>query len=121
MSIQAVNFTGYNNVLKTAWKQGKLPTVTKGIYGKILTKDTISLEHIVPHSLGGETTLDNLFLADMYENSKRGIKPIADVITEKQLTDYLRQFMGVKIKGFNGDDYIRRIIRKIEQLGGLYK
>ena len=119
MSVQAVNFGSYNSIIKTAWKNGDLPTVTKGIYGKILTKDTISLEHIVPHSLGGATTLDNLLLADMYENSKRGIKPIADVITEKQLTDYLRQFKGIKIKGFNGDDYIRRIIRKIEQLGGL--
>lgn len=119
MSIQAVTFGSYNNILKTAWKNGQLPTVTKGIYGKTLTKDTLSLEHIVPHSLGGATTLDNLFLADMYENSKRGIKPIADVITEKQLTEYLLQFKNIKIKGFNGDDYIRRIIRKIEQLGGL--
>lgn len=119
MSIQAVTFGSYNNILKTAWKNGQLPTVTKGIYGKTLTNDTISLEHIVPHSLGGATTLDNLFLADMYENSKRGTRHISEVITEKQLTEYLYQFLNVKTKGFNGNDYIRRIIRTIEKLGGL--
>ena len=119
MQVQAVTFQGYNSILKTAWKQNKLPTVQKGIYGKELTLNTISLEHIEPHSLGGQTVLDNLFLADMYENSKRGIKPIADVITYKQLFDYLTQFIGVKTKGFNGNDYIIRIMRKINQLGGL--
>lgn len=116
-----ITFNGYHSPLKTAWKQGKLPTVTKGIYGKPLTKETLSLEHIVPHSMGGATNLDNLFLADMYTNSKRGTKPINEAITYKDLFEYLIQFLDVRTKGFNGNDYIIRIIRKINQLGGLNK
>lgn len=119
MEVNPVSFTGYNSKLKTAWKKGLLPTVTKGIYGKVLTEDNISLEHIVPHSQGGKTTLNNLFLADAKENSKRGIKPIADFVSEKQLSEYLEQFVGVKAGGFNGDKYIKQILKKIEELGGL--
>ena len=121
MRVNAVSFTGYNSPLKTAWKKGLLPTVKKGIYGKELTMKNISLEHIVPHSQGGKTSLDNLFLADAYENSKRGTKPIADFISYKQLHEYLDQFINVKVHDFNGNDYIRRILRSIEKLGGLNK
>ena len=119
MPIQTVSFNGYKNVIKTVWKQGKMPTVTRGIYGNELTLNNISLEHIKPYSLGGKTTLDNLFLADKAENLNRGVKPINECITYKQLFLYLTQFLDVKIKGFNGNDYIIRIIRKIAQLGGL--
>ena len=121
MTIQAVNFKGYNNILKTAWKAHKLPTVTKGIYGKTLTIDNISLEHIIPRSLGGKTSIENLFLADKFENSKRGIKPIEDVITQKQLISYLRQFLGVHTQGFDGNDYILKIMKTIAKIGGLKK
>ena len=41
---------GYSSPLKTLFKKGKLPSVTKGFYGGTLTKDTVSLEHLKPHS-----------------------------------------------------------------------
>ena len=116
MGVQAVSFTSYNSVLKTAWRKGKLPTVTRGIYGNILTQDNLSLEHIIPHSLGGATRLDNLMLAEKTANAQRGIKPLMDVITHEQLFDYLSQFIDVKLKRFNGNDYIINIMKKI---GGL--
>ena len=116
MQIQAVSFNGYQNILKIAWKKGQLPTVTKGIYGNILTKDNISLEHIVPHSLGGRTILDNLMLAEAKANSRRGIKPIMEVISYEQLFDYLNQFIGIKLKKFNGNDYIIKILRTIGEI-----
>lgn len=116
MQVHAVSFKSYNSILKKAWKQGKLPTVTKGIYGNILTKENISLEHVIPHSLGGATKLDNLMLADRIANTKRGVKPILDVITYEQLFDYLQQFIGVKLKRFNGNDYIIKVLKTI---GGL--
>lgn len=116
MQVHAVSFKSYNSILKKAWKQGKLPTVTKGIYGNILTKENISLEHVIPHSLGGATRLDNLMLAERTANARRGIKPIMEVITYEQLFDYLKQFVDIKIKKFNGNDYIQKILRTI---GGL--
>ena len=115
MQVQAVSFKSYNSILKTAWKQGKLPTVTKGIYGNILTPDNLSLEHIIPHSLGGATRLNNLMLAEKTANARRGIKPLMEVISYEQLMDYLKQFIGIKIKRFNGDEYIREILKTIER------
>lgn len=116
MQVQAVSFKGYTSILKTAWKEGRLPTVTKGIYGNILTQENISLEHIIPHSLGGKTTLDNLMLAEKTANARRGIKPIMSVITFEQLTEYLQQFKGIRIRKFNGDEYIKKITKTIERI-----
>lgn len=115
MQVHAVSFKSYNSILKKAWKQGKLPTVTKGIYGNVLTKDNISLEHIIPYSLGGATRLDNLMLAERTANARRGIKPLMEVISYEQLMDYLKQFIGIKIKRFNGDEYIKQILKTIER------
>ena len=54
---------GYTHYLKTYYLQGKLPTVKRGLYGGILTPETVSLEHILPKEKGGHTTLSNLALA----------------------------------------------------------
>lgn len=103
---------GYKHALKTAWKKGLLPTVTKGLYGNELTKANLSLEHITPVSQGGKTILENLALADRQANMARGVKPIADVITFKQLMEYLEQFRDVKAKGINGNRYIKKMLEK---------
>lgn len=103
---------GYKHALKTAWKKGLLPTVTKGLYGNELTKANISLEHMTPVSQGGKTILENLALADRTANMQRGVKPIADVITFKQLMEYLEQFRNVKAKGVNGNRYIKKMLEK---------
>lgn len=103
---------GYKHALKTAWKKGLLPTVTKGLYGNELTRANISLEHMTPVSQGGKTILENLALADRTANMQRGVKPIADVITFKQLMEYLEQFRNVKAKGVNGNRYIKKMLEK---------
>ena len=46
---------GYTSILKTHWKNGLMPTVTKGLYGDELTQENVSLEHIKPHSWSGST------------------------------------------------------------------
>lgn len=51
--ITPISFT-YKSPLKTEWLKGNMPSVTHGIYGGILTKDNITLEHIKPHSKGGK-------------------------------------------------------------------
>ncbi len=103
---------GYKHALKTAWKEGRLPSVTKGLYGKALTKENITLEHLTPVSKGGRTTLDNLALAEREANMSRGTKPLAEVITFKQLMDYLNQFKNVRTKGVNGNKYIKRLLER---------
>ena len=103
---------GYSSPLKTAWKKGLLPTVKYGIYGNKLTKKTVTLEHITPHSKGGKTVLDNLFLADRAANSRRGVKPIQEVITTEQLIRYLVQFIGVKNYYIDGQKYIEGILKR---------
>lgn len=81
-------------------------------YGNKLTKKTVSLEHIIPHSQGGKTELSNLFLADRAANSRRGIKPIQEVITTEQLINYLVQFIGVKNFYIDGQKYIEGILKR---------
>ena len=50
----------YRSILKTEWLKGKMPTVKYGIYGGKLKPYNVTLEHIIPYSKGGETTIDNL-------------------------------------------------------------
>lgn len=120
MRITDVNDTnfGYKHPLKTMWLKNKLPKVKFGLYGDRLTKENVSLEHLKPHSKGGKTDYDNLVLASKINNQKRSNKPIKDYLTIENLTRYLTQFKDTKIDGFNGNDYIAKIIKTI---GGLIK
>ena len=111
-----ITFTGYNSPLKTAFKKGLLPTVKRGIYGKKLKPETVSVEHITPISKGGKNVISNTFLADKYENSRRGNRPIDEYITKQNLVDYLVQFIGVKNKYIDGDTYINIMLRRFKYM-----
>lgn len=113
--IKPVQF-GYKHLLKTYWKEGKMPTVTRGIYGGELTQDTVTLEHLLPHSEKGKTTLSNLALAVGENNWKRGNKPINQFLTKEMLEQYCEQFKGIKLPFFNGDNYVEQITKTIERL-----
>ncbi len=108
---------GYSHKLKTLYKQGKLPTVTHGLYGKKLSIDSVSLEHIVPHSKGGKTVLNNLALADKTANCMRGCEDIKNFLTVEMIQDYLKQFEHLNLKNFNGNQYIKVIKKTFEKLG----
>ena len=112
-----IPFTGYNNILKTQWRKGNLPTVKIGFYGDPIKQDTVSLEHLEPHSQGGKTCLSNLVLASRRNNSSRGTKPLKEVVDIEVVKTYLRQFINVNIKGLNGVKYIRDIIKTLNKLG----
>lgn len=107
---------GYHSPLKTLYLKGKLPTVTKGFYGDKLTPKTVSLEHLQPHSQGGKTELNNLVLASKRKNQARGNDDIANYLDKKCITEYLQQFVGIKLPNFDGDKYIQDIIKKIGEL-----
>lgn len=108
---------GYSSPLKTLFKKGKLPTVTKGFYGGTLTKSNVSLEHLIPHSYGGKTDLSNLVLATKENNSRRSNLPIKAFINVQQVREYLEQFSGVLIGNLRGEDYIKKIIKTLKSMG----
>lgn len=107
---------GYKHMLKTYWLDGKLPSVTHGIYGGELTKDNVTLEHLKPHSKKGRTVLGNLALSKNINNWKRGNKPISDFFNKDTFEAYCEQFNGLKLPFFNGDNYIKEITKTIERL-----
>lgn len=101
------------NVLKTEWLKGNMPTVTKGIYGGILTPDTISLEHIQCRCYNGKTHLSNLALATKKLNELRGNKPLRFFLDKDKFIEYIEQFEKVELPNFNGKEYIKKLIKTV--------
>ena len=108
---------GYSNILKTEWQKGRLKSVKYGFYGDLMTKDTVSLEHLQPASKNGKTTLSNLVLASKSKNQLRGCADIRLFADKATVWNYLLQFVGVKTKHFNGNSYIKGIIKTLQTLG----
>ena len=106
---------GYSNKLKTLYKKGQLP-IKYGFYGDALTKSNVSLEHLLPHSKGGKTELSNLVLASKEKNNARGAEDLANYFNPDTFKQYLDQFIDIKVKGFNGNDYIDKIIKTVKTL-----
>ena len=115
ITINPINF-GYKNILKTYFLKGKLPSVTKGFYGGELTKDNVTLEHLLPHSKKGKTALNNLVLSKDVNNWNRGNRPLIEYYDPDLFKAYCEQFKGIKLREFNGDDYIKQITATVERL-----
>lgn len=116
MLIQQTNLSfGYQNILKTLYKKGKLPSVKYGFYGDKLTKGTVTLEHLKPRSKGGKTELCNLVLASANKNQERGNRPLSEVLNWENVGRYLEQFRNVQLENFNGNKYIEMILRTIKK------
>lgn len=108
--VNNLNFK-YNHPLKKAFDKGLLGKDFKGLYGIKLKIDTRTVEHIVPHSLGGGLNWGNVALADRIMNSIRGIKPIEEFVTFDMWKAYLRQFEKIKNEYVNGMHYIKAICK----------
>ena len=106
---------GVSHLLKTHYLKGELP-IKKGLYGGTLTRDNVSLEHIIPKSKGGRTELYNLALATKYQNNKRSSRPLKECLTQEQADEYLSQFRDVRLPDFNGDKYAYIVGKKIKRL-----
>ena len=85
-----INF-GYHSVLKDLFREDKLPTVKYGLYGDKLTKDNVSLEHLVPHSKNGKSKLFNFTLASKQKNSLRSNEDIRKFLTPEMAKEYKSQ------------------------------
>ena len=107
---------GYTSIIKTAWNKGLMPSVQIGIYGGKLTPKNITIEHVLPISKGGKTTLSNIALATYSNNIKRGSKPLKWFLDMDIFEQYLKQFEGVKIMGFDGKKYIEVLTATVERI-----
>ena len=112
-----VSFNGYRSQLKTMYKRGRLPTVTKGLYGEPINKLNVSIEHLLPVSKGGTNEIGNLALTSCYMNSKRGVKELNTVLTNQQAWDYIGQFINIKKKFIQ--NYVREIYKTFKKMGVL--
>ena len=111
---QSINF-GYKSILKDLFKEGKMPSVTHGLYGNEIDSRSVSIEHLKARSAGGKSVLSNFALAHKDANNLRGNKPLSQFLSKEMLEDYLSQF-NFEIPEFNGfvyQDMIRNTCRKL--------
>lgn len=107
---------GYSSILKTAYKEGKLATVTKDFYGSPLTKDTVTIEHLLCRTYGGKNKLSNYVLATTENNNNRGCKLLSEVFNSEAFKQYCEQFKDIKIKYFNGNNYVKMITKTVNTI-----
>lgn len=116
--VQLISF-GYSNQLKTLFKKGKLPTVKYDISGRRLTKKNVTLDHVIPKSKGGTNTQDNYMLATEEFNHLRGNKPLDNFMTKRNLIRYLSQFMDIFVDGFDGNKYVKGLLKTLDRANEL--
>lgn len=106
----------YKSVLKTLYKKGELPEVVKDIYGKVLTPENVTIEHIIPKSKKGASNLTNYALANARDNMSRSSDDLLKYTTIENIKEYFEQFIGVKRQGFDGDKYIKNAKKTLKKL-----
>ena len=104
---------GYSSPLKDLYKKGKIP-LEYGFYGDKLTTDTVTLEHVIPHSKGGKSTLYNYVLSSMNNNHRRGNRPLKDYLNWDWANKYFEIMEKVKTKNFDGKKYVKEIKKTIQ-------
>ena len=113
-----IAFGSHRSILKTLWKKGLLPTVKRGFYGDILTRENVTLEHLSTFSRTHSSRFDNLVLASAAKNHTRGSEPLWKIIDIEHAKNYLKQFVDVHVSElFDGNKYISMITRKLKNLG----
>lgn len=111
---ECVSF-GYRDKLKDLFKKGKLPTVTRDVGGNKLTIKNVTLDHVIPKSRGGVSATENYMLATAKFNHSRGNLPLSDFLTKDKLEAYLDQFVDVFVDGFDGNRYIKDLMKTLKK------
>ena len=104
----------YSHPIKKAFDKGLMPEVKKGLLGHSINKETRSLEHLTPKSLGGGLEWDNVAITHKFANSKRGVRPIEELVTKDMWIDYLKQFINVKNQYIDGIKYIKGLCKRFK-------
>ena len=114
-TLQAYNVSfGYSCRLKKLYKKGRIK-IKYSFYGGLLNKKRCSLDHIIPHSKGGKSCQANYVLCNMEQNWVRGNEPLENYINWENANKYLDQFRGIKLDGFDGDEYIEQVLASINE------
>ena len=116
LRVSSITF-GYKSVLKSEWQKGNMPNVTIDIYGDKLIKDQVTLEHLIPKSKGGKSALSNYALANAENNFRRSNFDLDSFTQPHTIKAYLKQFEGLKIPKFNGNEYIKLITKTLKKMG----
>lgn len=111
VGVNGVSF-GYNCRLKSLYKHGKIK-IKYSFYGGKLDPKKVSIEHIIPHSKGGINSQKNYVLCNNDQNFARGNSPIETYLDWTSVGLYLDQFKGIKVAGFDGDEYIKHVLNSI--------
>jgi len=106
----------YKSILKTEWLKGNMPEVTHDMAGNLLTKENITNGHMLAHSKGGKTVIDNLMLETAPYNFMKGNQPFSKFFSKEGFNAYCEQFKNIDLPNFNGLDYIDRITRTAKHL-----
>lgn len=116
MSVQKISAHNptfqYNHKMKTDFKKGRLP-IKFDMAGNKLTVKNVSLDHVIPKSQGGTSTTDNYVLATREFNSRRGVIPLALLITREMFEKWAKQFEKLAVCGIPGPKYTKMIFDKI--------
>ena len=108
---------GYSSPLKTEFKKGRLPSVKFGFYGDKLDISNVSLEHVKAKSKGGLSVISNYVLASKRMNNLRGNDDLINYFNPKTAQEYLEQFWDIKIGKMSGREYVKLIVKTINELG----
>lgn len=104
-----ISFT-YNNILKREWLKGNMPSVKHDIGGNLLTKENVSLGHMMARSKGGTNELSNFTLETIDYNCMKGNKPFSWFFDVKNFMQYCDEVSKVRLPKFNGLEYAKSII-----------
>lgn len=96
---------GHKSIIKTLFNNGELPEVQVDIYGKPIKPKEATLEHIIPKSKGGKSSLSNYAIANAQDNFRRSNHDIMEYTTKDNINRYLDQFTDIVRKGFDGNQY----------------
>lgn len=113
MGIQPVSF-GKKSILKTEFDRGNIP-LKRDITGHTLKRWESTIDHTIPKSKGGASTLYNYSLMNPIANNKRGNKPIKQFIDVEALIEYIRVFLDVKTMDIDGIAYLREWLKNLQK------
>lgn len=103
---------GYKSILKKEFDAGNIP-LTKDITGHPLKRGKASVDHTIPKSKGGPSTIGNYSLMNREINMLRGSAPIEGFINLENLIEYIVVMLDVKTENLDGVDYLRRWLRTL--------
>lgn len=109
MAIQPVSF-GAKSILKVEFDRGNIP-LKRDITGHKLRRGESSIDHTIPKSKGGSSSLYNYSLMNPIANNKRGARPIKQFVDLESFAEYIYTMLNVKTMDLDGVDYTKGFLK----------